>query len=195
MQARDLRKLSIDEYVALDRADSQRWEYVNGEAFAMAGASPEHNMVVSNVSLALKAGLRGKDCLALSEGQKLATPRTRAYHYPDVIVVCEPPRYDEVDDHAIVNPRLIVEVLSASTADYDRGGKFVHYRSLESFTDYLLVSTDIRAVEHHRRMEPHKWLMDEILEGEVVLSSIGVTLVLADLWMDLDRLARPVVNR
>lgn len=190
MEARDLRRMSVDEYVALDRASEARWEYVNGEAIAMAGASPEHNLVAANVAGALRAALRGKPCLALSEGQKVATPRTGAYHHPDVVVVCGTPRYDAKDDTAIVNATLLVEVLSPSTADYDRGGKLVHYRTIDSFTDYLLVSIDDRSVEHHHRIEPGKWLLTEHRAGAVELESIGVTLELVDLFVDLDRLGR-----
>jgi Uma2 family endonuclease len=190
MEARDLRRMSIEEYVVLDRASEERWEYVGGEAFAMAGASPEHNLVVANVAGALRAALKGKSCLAMSEGQKIASPKTRGYHHPDCVVVCDTPRYDEHDGHAIVNPTLLVEVLSPSTADYDRGGKLVHYRTLESFSDYLLVSIEDRSVEHHHRIQPGKWLMTEHRQGAVELDSIGVTLELADLFTDLDRLGR-----
>lgn len=190
MAASDLRRISVDEYVALDRASEERWEYVNGEAFAMAGASPEHNLVAANVASALRAALRGGPCLAMSEGQKIATPRTKAYHHPDVVVVCGTPRYDERDDHAIVGPTLLVEVLSPTTADYDRGGKLVHYRTIESLADYLIVSLEDRSVEHHHRIEAGKWLVTEHHDGAVELESIGVTLQLADLWADLDRLGR-----
>lgn len=191
VEARDLRRMAIDEYVALDRASEERWDYVNGEAFAMAGASPEHNLVVANVAGALRGALRGKPCLVMSEGQKLATPRTRAYFHPDAIVVCGKPRYDERDDHAVVSPTLLVEVLSPSTADYDRGGKLVHYRSLETLTDYVLVSIEDRSVEHHHRVEPEKWLVRTALrEGALELDSLGIAIPIADLWRDLDRLGR-----
>ncbi|AKF11095.1 Uma2 family endonuclease [Sandaracinus amylolyticus] len=189
MEARDLRRMTVEEYIALDRGSDERWEYVNGEAFAMAGGSPQHVAVVGNVYFALRTALRGKPCVAFGEGLKISTPRTRAYHYPDAIVVCGALRHDERDDRAIVNPTLIVEVLSPSTADYDRGGKLVHYRSIDSFTDYLLVSIEDRTVEHHHRIEPGKWLVTTgVREGVVDLESVGATLVVAELWTDLDRL-------
>lgn len=190
MEARDLRRISVDDYVALDRASEARWEYVNGEALAMAGASPEHNLVAANVAGALRDALRGKPCLAMSEGQKVAAPRTGSYHHPDVVVVCGTPRYDERDEYAIVNPTMLAEVLSPTTADYDRGGKLIHYRTLESFTDYVLVSVEDRTVEHHHRIGPGKWLVTEHSEGTVELEALGITLPLAALWTDLDRLGR-----
>lgn len=182
--------MSIDEYVALDRASEARWEYVNGEAWAMAGASPEHNLVVANVAGALRAALRGRECLALSEGQKIATPRTRSYHHPDCVVVCGTPLYDPHDEHAIVNPTALVEVLSPSTADYDRGSKLVHYRTNDSFTDYLLVSIEDRTIEHHHRIERGKWLVTEHREGAVELESLGITLLFSEVFADLERLGR-----
>ncbi len=191
MEARDLRRMEIDEYVALDRAAEERWDYVGGEAFAMAGASPEHNLVVANFAGSLRAALRGKPCLAMSEGQKIATPRTRAYFHPDVVVVCGTPEYDERDDHAIVNPTVLVEVLSPSTSDYDRGRKLVHYRSLESLTDYLLVSIEDRSVEHHHRVGPERWeVRTGIREGALELASLGIAIAMAEPFVDLERLGR-----
>lgn len=190
MEARDLRRVGLDEYLELDHASEERWEYVDGEAFAMASATPEHNIVKRNIVNALSAALARKPCLVFPDGQKVATPRTRGYHYPDALVVCGTPSYDQRDDRAIVNPTLIVEVLSPSTEDYDRGGKLVHYRSNASFTNYLLVSIDDRMLEHHVRIEPGRWMMTEIREGQLEIESIGVTLSIANFWVDLDRLGR-----
>lgn len=187
---RDLRRRSVEDYVALDRSHEERWEYVAGEAFVLVGASPEHNLVVANAASAFRALLQGKPCLALSEGQKIATPQTRAYHHPDVVVVCGAPEYDQVNDHAIVNPTLLVEVLSPSTADDDRGGKLVHYRSRPSFVDYLIVSLEDRMVEHHHRIAAGLWLLTEHRGGVIELEALGVTLAITELWTDLERLGR-----
>jgi Uma2 family endonuclease len=191
MEARDLRRISIDEYIALDRASDERYEYVNGEAFAMAGGRPEHAVVTRNVIIALAASLRGKLCLALNESQKIATPRTAAYHYPDASVICGDPVRDARDENAFVNPTLLVEVLSPTTADYDRGGKFVHYRSLESLREYLVVDEGARLVEHHERQgDGDTWLMTVRRGGHFALRSIDATLSIADLWVDVDRVKR-----
>lgn len=140
--------------------------------------------------MALTHALRGKPCLAFGEGLKVSTPRARAYHYPDVAVVCGPLERDERDERSIRNPTLIVEILSPSTADYDRGGKLVHYRSLETFTDYLLVSIDDRSVEHHHRIEAGKWLVTTSMrDGAIMLEQLGVTLPIAEFWTDLERIA------
>lgn len=190
MEARNLRRVTLDEYLELDRRSEARWEYVNGEAWAMAGASPEHNLVVRNVVVALTAALRGRDCRAMPDGQKVTTAATGGHHYPDASVVCGPPAIDRGDPNAITNPTVIVEVLSPTTADYDRGGKFAHYRTLASFVEYVLVDLDARVVEHHRRLETGQWLFTEIRSGSLALDSVGVTLRCDDLWIDLDWLAR-----
>lgn len=190
MEARGLRTMSLEDYLALDRSDEARWEYVNGAAWAMAGATPEHNLVVRNIVVALTNSLRGRDCWAMPDGQKLVTAATRGHHYPDAIVLCGDARFDRSDEHGITNPTLLVEVSSPSTADYDRGGKFAHYRSLESLLEYVIVDPSTRTVEHHRKLEPGQWLLTELGSGPVELPSIGVSLAWDDLWIDLDRLQR-----
>lgn len=187
MQAPDLRRVSLEEYIALDRAGEERWEYVNGEATVMS-ASPEHNVVKGNLYAALRHALMGKRCLVLPDGQKVSTPRTRAYHYPDASVFCAEPRRDQDDDHALTNPTLLAEVLSPTTADCDRGGKFVHYRTLKTLEEYLVVSIDDRLVERYRRLDSGEWLMTEIRGGQVELTSIGARFALEALWVDLERL-------
>lgn len=188
MEAIDLRRMSLEDYVAFDRATDERWEYVDGEAFLVKAASPSHNIVKRNVLVALTTALRGRACLAMPDGQKVATRRTRGYHYPDALVVCGVPQYNPHDRHAIDNPTLLVEVLSPTTADYDRGGKFVHYRTLESLREYVIVSLEPRLVEVHRRLDQGKWLMTEIDAGDVELTSVDVRLTYEDLWRDLERL-------
>lgn len=189
MEARDLRRVTFEEYLALDRAGDGRWEYVDGSAWLMAGASPEHNLVVRNVMVGLTSKLRGRDCRAMPDGQKISTPTTRAHHYPDASVVCGPAELDPDDEHAIMNPRLVVEVLSPTTADYDRGGKLVHYRTIASFEEYVVIDPEARRVEHQRRLDTGQWLFTAIVGRDVELESIGVTLAWDELWTDLDWLA------
>ncbi len=181
--------MSLAEYVALDRQGDERFEYVDGEVFVVA-SRPEHNIVKGKLYVALTRALEGKPCLALPDGQKIATPRTRAYHYPDASVFCGELARDADDDHALTNPTLLAEVLSPTTADYDRGGKFVHYRSLASLHEYLIVSIGDRTLERHRRLPSGEWLMTEFRSGEVELVSIDAKLLLADLWVDLERVGQ-----
>jgi Uma2 family endonuclease len=187
MEARDLRRMTLAEYLELDRSSDERWEYVDGSVFVVA-ARPDHNLVKGKVYLALSRALEGRPCLVFPDGQKISTRKTRAYHYPDASVFCGPLVRDPDDDHALENPTLLLEVLSPSTADYDRGGKFVHYRSLVSLREYVIVSIEARLVERYRRLETGEWLMTEFTTGDVELSSIDARIRIEELWSDLERL-------
>lgn len=181
--------MSVEEYVALDRSDDARWEYVNGEAYAMAGGSTEHALVVGDVYGALKRALEGKPCLAFLDAQKIATVRTRAYHYPDASVVCPPFTRDGKDEDALTSPVVLFEVLSPTTRDYDQGDKFAHYRSIDTLTDYVLVDHAARVVEHRKKVADDQWLATFLSGGPLVLRSLDVTLAIEEFWKDLDRLA------
>ena len=189
MEARSLRVMSVEEYVALDRSDDVRWEYVNGEAYAMAGGSTEHALVVGDVYGALKLALEGKPCLPFLDAQKIATVRTRAYHYPDASVVCPPFTRDGKDEHALTSPAVLFEVLSPRTRDYDQGDKFAHYRSIETLSDYVLIDPDTRIVEHRHKVADDQWLATFLSGGPLVLRSLEITLAIEAFWKDLDRLA------
>jgi Uma2 family endonuclease len=182
--------MSLEQYLVLDRSSDERWEYVNGEVVPVA-ASPEHNVVKLNLLLALGRALDGLPCFPLPDGQKVATVRTGAYHYPDASVWCGPPVRDAADDHAFSNPTVLFEVLSPSTEDYDRGGKFRHYRTLASLQEYVVISLQPRTVERHRRLPTGEWLLTEVTEGGLELRSIGITLDVATFWSDMDRVAPP----
>lgn len=189
MEARELRRMSVDEYISFDRSSEEKWEYADGEAFAMAGGSTAHALVAKNLIVALSAALDGMPCLAFHEAQKIATVRTRAYHYPDASVVCPPFTKDERDEHALTSPVALFEVLSPSTEDYDRGRKFLHYRSSEALRNYVLIDPESREVEHRKRVAVDQWLSTFYVgDGEVTLASVDVSLTIALFWKDLDRL-------
>lgn len=191
MQAVTLKRMTVEEYIALDRAAEEPWEYIDGEAFAMAGGTTAHGLVARNLVFELVSALRGKECVAFGQGQKIATVRTRAYHYPDASVVCPPFTKDERDVNAFTSPFAVFEVLSPTTEDYDRGKKFVHYRSNEVLREYVLIDPVTREVERRTRTGPHQWLSTDRIEGELALAAIGVTLSVERLWSDLDRVAPP----
>jgi Uma2 family endonuclease len=187
MEARDLRRMSLEEYVAFERSRPERWEYVDGEAFAMAGASPRHNAIVMNLTLALGAALRGKPCFPLGSDQKVATVVTRGFHYPDLTVVCGKPRFAEADPHALVNPTVLFEVLSDSTADYDRGKKLDHYATIPELREVVLVFSDTRRIEHRKRVAAEQWLVTHYVGGSVPLEALDTALGVDDVYADLDR--------
>ena len=185
--------MSMDEYLALDREDDARWEYVNGEAYAMAGGSTAHARAAGNVYAALDRALDGKPCLPFTDAQKIATTRTAAYHYPDVSVVCPPFTRDAKDTHALTSPVVLFEVLSPNTRAYDQGDKFAHFRSIDTLTDYVLVDPDARMVEHRKKISVDQWLSTFLSGGALALASLEITLPIESFWKDLDRLAAPAV--
>ncbi|MFO0686127.1 MAG: Uma2 family endonuclease [Sandaracinus sp.] len=187
MEARDLRKLSIEAYVALDRSSELRWEYVNGEAFAMAGASLRHDAIVTNLVVALARKLEGRPCFPFGDGRKVETTATQSFHYPDVTVVCGKPRVGALDEHALTNPSVLVEVVSDSTGDYDRGAKFDHYATIAELREYLVVFPSTRRVEHRRRVASDQWSLTLFVGGEIRLEAIDVSLAFDEIYANLER--------
>lgn len=164
-------------YLAMERIAEDKHELYRGEIWAMAGGSPRHNWLCSSANGQLRNALRGPDCAPLTSDQRVHVPATGSYCYPDVPVVCGPPTYHTADPDSITNPRLIIEVLSRSTASHDRGAKFDDYRSIPSFEEYVLVWQDCVHVEIRRREGPHRWVVEEYEAGsKIELRSIGVTL-------------------
>jgi Uma2 family endonuclease len=173
-----------ESYLAFERASDIRHEYVHGEVYAMAGASVKHNTIVTNVTISLGSQLRGKPCSAMSSDMRLKTP-TRMYAYPDVVVVCGKPELDDTQHvDTLLNPTLITEVLSPSTEAFDRGKKFMHYQSMTSLQEYLLIAQDEMRIDHYRRQADGKWLFESVTTqtGTLSLESIGCTLALADVY-------------
>ncbi|MSP61757.1 MAG: Uma2 family endonuclease [Myxococcales bacterium] len=178
--------LSEEKYLAQERATELKHEFVNGEVTNMAGASPLHNLIASNITRALGNLLAGR-CVALGSDQRVHVAATGLYTYPDVTVVCGQPEIHAKDSWIITNPSLIVEVLSPSTEAHDRGAKFAHYRNLASLQAYLLVAQSERRVEHFRRIERGEWVLTEYLDDAVVsLSTLGVQLPLAEIYRDAE---------
>lgn len=173
-----------EEYLAVERKAAYKSEYFNGEIFAMAGASPAHVLIVTNVVSELRGQLKNKDCLVYSTDLRLKVNPTGLYTYPDVLVVCGPPKFDDEQKDTLTNPALIVEVLSDSTKDYDRGEKFEQYRTVESFSEYVLIAQDKIHVEHFVKQSAHSWLLSETnrKEDALTLSSISCVLALAEIY-------------
>lgn len=181
--------LSVEEYLEREASAEVKSEYVHGELFAMTGASIPHNLVTANVITALNKALEGKDCSVFASDAKIEIEPGAHYVYPDISVVCGDICYGRDRDDVLANPMVIVEVLSKSTRDYDRGSKFKAYRRISSMTDYLLVDQYSISVEHFHRERRGFWTMAE-LEGEearVKLETLGVELILADFYRGLER--------
>jgi Uma2 family endonuclease len=176
--------LSVEEYLALERVAETRNELLDGEMFAMSGASRRHNQIVVNLVAALHPRLRVQGCETYANDMRVRIPATDLFTYPDVAVVCGEPRFDDAEMDTLLNPKVILEVLSKTTESYDRGAKFEHYRTLASLTDYVLVAQDRPHVEHFSRQGENRWLLTEITEpsGALELTTLGCTLLLAEIY-------------
>ena len=180
--------LTPQEYITLERkaipdADTVRSEYMNGEIIAMSGASLAHNLITGNVFANLYIRLRGSGCLAFANEMRVSIPSVNSYFYPDVSVVCEEPRFEDDVFDTLLNPIVVVEVLSPSTEAYDRGDKFAHYRQLTSLQEYILVSQDKVRVDHYVR-HAAQWILTDFqeLEQHLPLTSIQCELPLQEIY-------------
>ena len=177
-----------EEYLELESAAEFKSEFFNGEIFAMSGASRRHVLIVTNLVGELRTQLKKRDCEVYSADMRVRVSPSGLYTYPDVIVVCGEAQFSDEQKDTLTNPNVIVEVLSESTKDYDRGGKFEQYRTLESFREYVLVAQDKPHVEHFMRQPDNRWILTEtnLLEDSIELSSIGCTLALTEIYDKVD---------
>lgn len=179
-------EMSRAEYVARSPEWALKHEFINGQVFAMGGGTLRHGVIINNVGAALRALLRGRPCRPASSETRVYVPATGASLYPDASVICGRFETDPDDPHAVTNPVAVVEVLSPSTADYDRGAKFEHYRRLASLRHYVLVDQDTPHVTVLERVD-EGWLRRDLGEGDVVsLHAVGVALPVAEIYADLD---------
>jgi len=185
MAALPTRKYTLEEYIELDENSEEKHEYFNGEVFAMSGGSADHARISGNVYSAIQQKLSGQSCEAFNSDMRLKVPAAFPYRYPDASVVCGEPAFEETrGQQMLVNPILIVEVLSPSTAAYDLGEKFTAYQSIETFREFVLISQERPHVIHHVYQAKNKWLRSEIegLDSELTLESINVTLTLREIY-------------
>ncbi len=188
MQTAERSYVTEDDYLASERLAATKSELVNGKVIATAGASPKHNAIAANVSGALRALLKAKRSLVLTSDQRIHCPQTGLYNYPDVTIVCGPLRFHETARDTLLNPVVLVEVLSPSTEDYDREAKFAHYRTIASLREYVIVHQTQERVEHHQRLESGQWLLTDYqgLDTTVLLPSLDCQVPLTEIY---DKLA------
>lgn len=181
--------ITVEEYLKLQETATERLQYFNGEIFAMSGGTPNHAWIATNIIAALHPALRNTGCRIGNGDLAIWTP-AGLYTYPDVVISCAPEKFN---GNFLINPVVIVEVLSETTEGYDRGEKFEKYRGIESFQEYLLVAQDRVYVEHHVRggtVQEPVWLMREFRSIEDTISiratnaALPVSLVYADINLD-----------
>ncbi len=169
MSTAEKRFISPQDYLTIERASQIRHEYYNGEMFAMSGATRAHNVIAGNIFRRLLEQFEDRDYEAYMADMRVKVDRKGLYTYPDVVTACDPKFEDEEFD-TLINPRVIVEVLSKSTEGYDRGTKFEIYRRLPSLQDYVLVSQDKMHIEHFQRQPDGRWILEEFDSPERTLA-------------------------
>ena len=186
MGEKALSTATYETYLQIEAESDVKHEFHDGLIVAMAGGTPTHSLLGANANTALNIALRSKGagCRVYNSELKIRVPSTNRALYPDATVICGDPEFNSEDPHGLLNPILIVEVLSDSTDSYDRGDKFFHYRQIPSLKEYLLVSQNNVKVESFFRREENLWEINYAIgrEDSIILKSLGVELSMADLY-------------
>jgi Uma2 family endonuclease len=176
------------EYLERERQALTKSEYYQGEIFAMAGASRQHSLIQTNLIMELGNRLRDRPCEVHGSDMRVKITPTGLYTYPDASVVCGKPRFEDRLGDTLLNPVVVLEVLSESTESYDRGTKARHYRRIESLQELVLISQSAAEVERHCRQPDGNWLLTEILglDATLTLASISVAIPLAEVYRGIE---------
>ena len=176
--------LTPEEYLALERKAGIRSEYLDGDMVAMSGGTREHNLIVGNIVRELGIQLKDRPCEIYPSDMRVKVSATGLYTYPDITMVCGDPQFEDARRDTLLNPVLIVEVLSESTESYDRGAKFAHYRKVPSVIEYVLVSQRQYSIEQYARQSNGPWLRSEVrgTKGKLDLPSIQCSIELAEIY-------------
>lgn len=175
-------RFTVKEYLALEAVAETKHEFFGGYIVAMAGAEYEHNQVAQNVRTELTRALAERPCDIVGSDQRVLVEALGEYFYPDVVVTCLEPILVDPKPRSLVNPQVIVEVLSASTELKDRGEKWLAYRSISTLTDYIMVASTKRALDHYHRLPDGSWTLRELQETGVTTLGNGAVLDLASLY-------------
>ena len=184
-------RYSPERYLELERTCDERNEYFDGEIFAMGGASARHVLIVTNVAGELRTQLRERACTVFSTDLRVRVSDEGLYTYPDVVVICGRPAYSDDFRDMVANPQVIVEVLSKTTKNYDRGEKFEQYRRIASFVECVLIAQDRLHVEHYTKQADGTWVLFETNDpgGAIELSSLGCRLPLSEIYAKTEDVA------
>jgi Uma2 family endonuclease len=172
---------TAEEYLALERSASIKSEFRDGQIHAMTGASRKHNLITVNIAGELRSQLKKSPCETYINDMRVKAAEAHSYHYPDIVVVCGTPQFEDAHVDTLLNPTMLVEVLSPSTEAYDRGGKFAHYRKIPTLQEYLLVIQDQPSIERYVR-QGDVWILMEALGLEASVESIDCVLSLREVY-------------
>ena len=184
MTAQPKRYTTEQEFLDFERTSTSKHEYYAGEMFAMAGGTITHNLIASNTLASLHGQVRGTRCRVINSDMRVKIIATGLQTYPDITILCGQPVFLDTSQDVILNPTIIIEVLSPSTERYDRGMKSQHYRTIETLQAYLLISQDKYHIEHYVRQENNQWLFNEAIgiEARIEIPSVNCALVLIDVY-------------
>lgn len=176
--------ITPQEYLALERKATVKSEYIQGQIYAMSGASRQHNRITFNVAAILHPQLRGGPCEGYFNDMRVKVKDDSLYTYPDVVVACGVARFEDAMLDTLLDPTLIIEVLSDSTEKYDRGKKFAYYQRIESLQEYVLIAQDEARIECFTRQTDDRWMLSKVeaLEDVIRLESIGCILPLSEVY-------------
>jgi Uma2 family endonuclease len=178
------KRWTAQEYLAWERLQPTKHELFQGETFAMSGATRAHNLIVANMVGELRNALRKKPCEVYPSDMRSNISTTGLYTYPDVVVVCGKPEFEDDVHDTLLNPKVLVEVLSESSESYDRGKKFEQYRSIASLAEYVLVAQDQALVEHFSRQPDGSWLLREARAGgRITLPSVDCSIEVDEIYL------------
>jgi Uma2 family endonuclease len=188
------RRLTEGEYLALERSADFKSEFFEGEMFALGGGTPQHSLIATNLARELGNLLKGGPCVVYNADLRVKVEATGLFTYPDLSVVCGSLRFAEGTDDTVVNPLVLLEVLSDSTEAYDRGRKFEHYRQIATLREYLLVSQKEPRVEQFLRQADGRWLLTEAagLANHLEIPSLGISLSLAEVFAKVNFVPAPI---
>jgi Uma2 family endonuclease len=185
--ANPIHRLSEAEYLEIERRAECKSEFLAGEMFAMSGGTSRHSLIAANLIFALKLQLKGCPCVVYTSDMRVKVQASGLYTYPDLSVACGPREFAGEHEDVLLNPTVVVEILSDSREAYDRGQKFELYRRLPSLCEYLLVSQHKPLVEQYVRQDSGAWLFNEVagLGGKISLPSVGIAIEMADVYADV----------
>jgi len=181
------RRLSEAEYLEIERAAEFKSEFFEGEMFAMAGGTVQHSLIATNLAGEFRNRLKGGRCVAYNADLRIKIEATGLFTYPDLSIICGPLRFAEGTEDTVVNPTVLVEVLSDSTEAYDRGRKFEHYRQIPTLQAYLLVSQQAPRVEQFIRQAEGRWLLEEAagMDRHLELPALEISISLAEIFANV----------
>jgi Uma2 family endonuclease len=188
------RRLTEAEYLEIERAALFKSEFYQGEMFAMSGGTLQHSLIATNLAGEFRQRLKGGSCVAYNTDLRVKVEAAGLYTYPDLSVICGPARFVEGTNDTVVNPTILVEVLSDSTEAYDRGTKFEQYRQIPTLQEYLLVSQKAPRIEQFKRQANGEWLLKIAagLDQSLELPSLGIVISLAEVFAQVDFIPAPI---